>query len=58
MAKVIVYQLEGGAAIVETTTDEHQVAGMLFALGFFVNENYSPPAPPASSGQYMYFYAS
>jgi hypothetical protein len=57
MTKVIVYQLEGGAAIVETTADEHQVQAALFALGFFVNENYIPPAA-ASSGQHMYFYAS
>ncbi len=56
MAKVIVYQLEGGAAIVEVDTNQHYVQGALFALGFFVNENYSPPVT-GSSAQSMYFYA-
>lgn len=57
MAKVIVHQLEGGPAVTETSTYEHPVPGGFFAMAFFLNEDYEPPAPPASSGQFMYFYA-
>lgn len=56
MAKVIVYQLEGGAAIVEVDTNEHYAYGALFSIGFFVNENYTAPTNTGNAAS-MYFYA-
>lgn len=56
MANVLVYQLEGGIAVVEVDTNQHQVQGGLFALSFMLDENYTPPAT-AGTDLSNYFYA-